>query len=150
MRGKLLRSLPLRRLPRITPAHAGKTYRLRAADYGSEDHPRACGENSLRTHRRQRRRGSPPRMRGKPSKSYAYNSRVRITPAHAGKTPPRVGAGQLTGDHPRACGENLRTLRAVILLSGSPPRMRGKHCPFCSYKYRTGITPAHAGKTHKN
>ena len=34
---------------RITPAHAGKTRRDYPENRGSEDHPRACGENMIKS-----------------------------------------------------------------------------------------------------
>ena len=50
-------------------------------------------------------------------------------------------------DHPRACGENPPDVLYSALTAGSPPRMRGK-LPRSEYpRFRTGITPAHAGKT---
>ena len=92
------------------------------------DHPRACGENSLKVSTRQHRRGSPPRMRGKPHGRPNPKATVRITPAHAGKT--NCGNDSTCGlqDHPRACGENAPSCVIDALA--------------------TRITPAHAGKTH--
>ena len=92
-------------------------------------------------------KGSPPRIRGKRPKTFAHAVKKGITPAHAGKT--RRIPGQIPGDwdHPRACGENHELTLGMGFREGSPPRMRGK--PFRRYtsKSRTGITPAHAGKT---
>ncbi len=50
-------------------------------------------------------------------------------------------------DHPRACGANRFGIGALIGVSGSSPRMRGKHGrnPWCSFRVR--IIPAHAGQT---
>ena len=49
-----------------------------------------------------------------------------ITPACAGKsllTFPRASAPE---DHPRVCGEKRYDWGDVLLISGSPPRVRGK------------------------
>ena len=128
MRGKLPTSDCKSVDNRITPAHAGKTYLLGADPCSIRDHPRACGENSLKVSTRQHRRGSPPRMRGKPHGRPNPKATVRITPAHAGKT--NCGNDSTCGlqDHPRACGENAPSCVIDALA--------------------TRITPAHAGKTH--
>ena len=70
----------------ITPADAGKTARDcgRAAD--TEDHPRGCGENTLREYHNVYKAGSPPRMRGKHGFGDVWVRIPRITPADAGKT----------------------------------------------------------------
>ena len=68
-------------------------------------------------------------MRGKPAPETDSRDSVRITPAHAGKTPYITYEVATDRDHPRACGENkLRLLHADV---------------------RYGITPAHAGKTYQ-
>ena len=50
----------------------------------------------------------------------------RITPAHAGKTCKSGIAYRDKEDHPRACGENIKSFEANEGWLGSPPRMRGK------------------------
>ena len=50
-------------------------------------------------------------------------------------------------DHPRACGEKHKSIRAIVSTSGSPPRMRGKEFSRLCLKNDIGITPAHAGKS---
>ena len=86
-------------------------------------------------------------MRGKLKNSGANIESIRITPAHAGKTKVKRGTIDRYGDHPRACGENNLLNWVKSLLSGSPPRMRGKPFQtFLLFRYMR-ITPAHAGKT---
>ena len=86
MRGKLGSRGLVVSTRRITPAHAGKTQRNAYGLVSSADHPRACGENAALRLQLRRRRGSPPRMRGKRRMATLAASRTRITPAHAGKT----------------------------------------------------------------
>ena len=50
-------------------------------------------------------------------------------------------------DHPRACGENGLYVFVLSSARGSPPRMRGKRQHSLRLPQRSGITPAHAGKT---
>ena len=49
----------------ITPACAGKTGTLVGQSGRNWDHPRMCGENSVRIHKRPDQPGSPPHVRGK-------------------------------------------------------------------------------------
>ena len=147
MRGKPTRYTANICMSRITPAHAGKTDYAQPAFATEEDHPRACGENEKGKNCESSREGSPPRMRGKPDCSAASICRMRITPAHAGKTSRMSRRRSGTKDHPRACGENISTDCVQIAMTGSPPRMRGK--PATQHRVGAGgwITPAHAGKT---
>ena len=106
MRGKLLGNVAINDWMRITPAHAGKTSMSKNFQEISEDHPRACGENSAAPDAKTRSEGSPPRMRGKLTLAGAIHTAERITPAHAGKTEGYYAANSRRKDHPRACGEN--------------------------------------------
>ena len=87
MRGKPLCGGMATAQHRITPAHAGKTRCSRTGRSQGADHPRACGENWRTAWVRHTPGGSPPRMRGKHYDSNRDSGAVRITPAHAGKTP---------------------------------------------------------------
>ena len=71
---------------RITPAGAGKTLEFQSYAMWEEDHPRRCGETLLSVFVSMGSPGSPPQVRGKPETNPAGQSRMRITPAGAGKT----------------------------------------------------------------
>ena len=86
-------------------------------------------------------------MRGKLYRVDSLRGRVRITPAHAGKTASVLSIIGSTPDHPRACGENSPDPLPTEIEFGSPPRMRGKPTPETHAEYMKRITPAHAGKT---
>ena len=89
-------------------------------------------------------------MRGKPSASLNACAGVRITPADAGKTHIARVNGYSHKDHPRGCGENASVSFSGRMISGSPPRMRGKHATFATVLGGSWITPADAGKTPEN
>ena len=131
----------------ITPAHAGKRFLHFSPPAGWGDHPRACGEKTLRQARKRHRTGSPPRMRGKVRLYPSLSSMERITPAHAGKRRSLPSINSRSRDHPRACGEKKSGAKSAGGSSGSPPRMRGKACVPGPPQARTRITPAHAGKS---
>ena len=147
MRGKLAEVSDLVFRSRITPAHAGKTFLSSDLHFSQADHPRACGENGRLLLFRLGLCGSPPRMRGKPLLCGASSPHIRITPAHAGKTLLPPTNNRYLTDHPRACGENLSSSTPNALISGSPPRMRGKQNTLTLKRFPCRITPAHAGKT---
>ena len=147
MRGKLKRINRNKIVKGITPAHAGKTSVDKDALKADGDHPRACGENDNAGNLIRDTWGSPPRMRGKLQSFSPSFSAGGITPAHAGKTQLAAREGRKERDHPRACGENASALPPVSVTLGSPPRMRGKQLSRIERLSRSGITPAHAGKT---
>ena len=132
---------------RITPADAGKTHRWRLMQTSARDHPRGCGENYRYMFLRWSVSGSPPRMRGKRALAVGQIAGGRITPADAGKTL-QTNVKQLPcKDHPRGCGENPLILMRQWMLTGSPPRMRGKLSLLRRHCTHHRITPADAGKT---
>ena len=65
MRGKRTNDVNYTLTLGITPADAGKTYRVYVNLQKEEDHPRGCGENVGCNLVCDIREGSPPRMRGK-------------------------------------------------------------------------------------
>ena len=113
------------------------------------DHPRVCGEKKKMNMRKDKRMGSPPRMRGKADYTPVVDVRVRITPAYAGKSDNFVAALSDFGDHPRVCGEKPDAPSLCVAPLGSPPRMRGKVAAISAYNAAPGITPAYAGKSYE-
>ena len=111
---------------RITPAGAGKTSTDTLRNLRTRDHPRRCGENSRALACRSRARGSPPQVRGKQMPTMPAALLRGITPAGAGKTPPKCDITSCAWDHPRRCGENLQVKVLSLLTLGSPPQVRGK------------------------
>ena len=71
---------------RITPACAGKTYKVTGLERGKRDHPRVCGKNKAKYILGIKYLGSPPRVREKPLKTSTVYLKGGITPACAGKT----------------------------------------------------------------
>ena len=132
---------------RITPAYAGKSFRLWESGKKSLDHPRLCGEKGKNTNRTKINSGSPPPMRGKAKAGTSDTVKSRITPAYAGKRWKEKVREKVTQDHPRLCGEKFTIIFLLIGLPGSPPPMRGKVPQFSQIQICDGITPAYAGKS---
>ena len=147
MRGKVVLGSFLQMALGITPAYAGKRFVLTVQQGWKQDHPRVCGEKPPSCPEMSTNEGSPPRMRGKDVLHCNCLSEFGITPAYAGKSP-CLPCKLLTGwDHPRVCGEKHAPARAQGLITGSPPRMRGKGFFHFAHKVFEGITPAYAGKS---
>ena len=147
MRGKPTVMKPGTPFYRITPADAGKTRLNTFIRFTSLDHPRGCGENLAVGDAAAVKKGSPPRMRGKPRQCGLRSLSWRITPADAGKTGLSEGERQASTDHPRGCGENAFLIGRMMPRIGSPPRMRGKRMLRRRRLHPLRITPADAGKT---
>ena len=131
----------------ITPAHAGKSRWMPGTWQCSGDHPRTCGEKQTVQGLWWAIKGSPPHMRGKVPPQTGQIFAIRITPAHAGKSPVRRAPYRKHRDHPRTCGEKASDTHTDCKASGSPPHMRGKGALLMAGCNKQGITPAHAGKS---
>ncbi len=88
-------------------------------------------------------------MRGKVFARLIASATGGITPAYAGKRYLCNSCLEGHGDHPRVCGEKRPVPAGLMLLAGSPPRMRGKVTCTGSHADALGITPAYAGKSSK-
>ena len=72
---------------------------------------------------------------------------VGITPAYAGKRVRDSFCKDIRWDHPRVCGEKSPAFSMIEIVSGSPPRMRGKATKTGCFHPGVRITPAYAGKS---
>ena len=131
----------------ITPAYAGKSELSSALPVSWRDHPRVCGEKKKMNMRKDKRMGSPPRMRGKEFEEGLRQNEQGITPAYAGKSYTAALALAVSRDHPRVCGEKAVADTKSTSIKGSPPRMRGKGIWRQPMATGAGITPAYAGKS---
>ena len=111
--------------------------------------PRMCGEKSAVPLATPVRVGSPPHVRGKAPFGGFAKVPGGITPAYAGKRRPSMLGCAAAWDHPRVCGEKGFKHDGHMVFQGSPPRMRGKVQEGDNVEYAKGITPAYAGKSHR-
>ena len=126
VRGKLPGPGPGRRMPGLIPACAGKTGTGRASWMHGRAHPRVCGENRRRRPFRPGRRGSSPRVRGKPSHAMDGWFSIGLIPACAGKTYPQASTATFARAHPRVCGENTTPAKSTPA-SRAHPRVCGEN-----------------------
>ena len=125
MRGALVPLETVRNLVGIIPADAGSTITDRYLFSSIQDHPRGCGEHTIKAVYVMPVRGSSPRMRGAPEGVTQGQRRARIIPADAGSTNTVHGYASASMDHPRGCGEHACKVAGVGPDEGSSPRMRG-------------------------
>ena len=149
VRGKRVRAVADGGGARLIPACAGKTPPTSGTSGPRTAHPRVCGENIGRRGVADVQRGSSPRVRGKPAGRRGCRVENGLIPACAGKTRSRASSWTARRAHPRVCGENLREVSLVAVPAGSSPRVRGKRARMVSRRYRCGLIPACAGKTHQ-
>ena len=90
---------------------------------------------------------SPPRVRGKATRSQMPMRPPGITPAYAGKRSSCRPSACRFRDHPRVCGEKQSWASNPSPGKGPPPRMRGKARCSCRRWKKSRITPAYAGKS---
>ena len=131
----------------ITPAYAGKTYFLFVTTLLMWDHPRLRGKDDYFEIERLYGLESPPLTRERPDKITISKLRIGITPAYAGKTCTLYCSGYLKKNHPRSRGKDCTTPYLQIKKQGSPPLTRERLQRPEYIGGRSGITPAHAGKT---
>ena len=93
-------------VPRLIPAHAGKTTVTVLSATSRKAHPRSRGENLIGAVRTFVVTGSSPLTRGKRRFDQIDQPRGRLIPAHAGKTSLRAILTHIEAAHPRSRGEN--------------------------------------------
>ena len=131
----------------IIPAYAGNTPRSAYSTAHGWDHPRVCGEHTMRNFPYLRDEGSSPRMRGTLGLIHGSIGNAGIIPAYAGNTSPEALPEGLKAYHPRVCGEHMLNIDMMVINSGSSPRMRGTLVSSWFLLAFLGIIPAYAGNT---
>ena len=91
--------------------------------------------------------GSSPRVRGADQRLAGQAPGEGIIPAHAGSSFWLGGVPDRGRDHPRACGEQVRSHSTNSGSEGSSPRMRGAVVLALVQRVAHGIIPAHAGSS---
>ena len=91
---------------RLIPAHAGKTASTTLVIVAGPAHPRSRGENVLPSPSVPPEAGSSPLTRGKLRHILIQQRRMRLIPAHAGKTVGSERWAESDRAHPRSRGEN--------------------------------------------
>ena len=146
-RGKPARPILAPYLPRLIPAHAGKTAVHHHGGPDPQAHPRSRGENNAHYQSLSSQNGSSPLTRGKPCRHLRSDSDGGLIPAHAGKTFYVYHCFPDRRAHPRSRGENATRVRHAASRGGSSPLTRGKQDGAITHVPCIRLIPAHAGKT---
>ena len=146
-RGKVIVQIDAPRPRRITPAWAGKRAEAVGSQMSTRDHPRMGGEKPVPFYLFVFGVGSPPHGRGKANLHILAVSRLRITPAWAGKSRTASHPSKDNMDHPRMGGEKTEDEFLAAVAKGSPPHGRGKGKNKRALQSKRRITPAWAGKS---
>ena len=142
--------------PGLIPAHVGKTKRMAAVSQRIRAHPRSRGENQIKLSHAQVGAGSSPLTWGKHVDRGDVLVRIRLIPAHVGKTASPRSSSEEIQAHPRSRGENQALGYPARRPVGSSPLTRGKSCAGSGAMVMVRLIPAHAGKitvpeaTHAN
>ena len=140
----------------LIPAHVGKTKRMAAVSQRIRAHPRSRGENQIKLSHAQVGAGSSPLTWGKHVDRGDVLVRIRLIPAHVGKTASPRSSSEEIQAHPRSRGENQALGYPARRPVGSSPLTRGKSCAGSGAMVMVRLIPAHAGKitvpeaTHAN
>ena len=110
----------------ITPAYAGKSFHECHRVIKSGDHPRLCGEKTGSQCSLEKKKGSPPPMRGKVTEAETVTKEDRITPAYAGKSRTLYAEAKNYEDHPRLCGEKHSGTLFPLVANRITPAYAGK------------------------
>ena len=135
---------------RLIPAHAGKTSAPHLASSPTTAHPRSRGENGAPSITVAAMQGSSPLTRGKLVDLDRQVGRLRLIPAHAGKTLTLPSDTIRRRAHPRSRGENSMADWKSSRLTGSSPLTRGKRPDADGSGCAERLIPAHAGKTYRD
>ena len=145
VRGQVWNQWRMRCCRGITPADAGTSLPLMPAEMVTKDHPRGCGDKSRSGREPLKPKGSPPRMRGQEATCWFWKDHFRITPADAGTSRLLEAPSSHSPDHPRGCGDKYPDGSRMVVMLGSPPRMRGQGNVTRLHHSDLRITPADAG-----
>ncbi len=147
VRGRLDRMLHRHPGERSTPACAGTTAPGSSRPRRRWEHPRVCGDDAVTPSQARATTGAPPRVRGRQPRGPDGSPARRSTPACAGTTALRSGRRWRTGEHPRVCGDDSRTIALPFTPGGAPPRVRGRRHRLLDATGLRWSTPACAGTT---
>ena len=131
----------------IIPACAGSTSWETLRRSSIRDHPRMCGEHSVKHNAKGNDQGSSPHVRGARRRQQDHPGSQGIIPACAGSTSRPPDLHTVPRDHPRMCGEHPLVTSSASPSAGSSPHVRGARRRQQDHPGSQGIIPACAGST---
>ena len=147
VRGRLGALLTLAGGVGLIPAGAGQTNSGLRGLSVMRAHPRGCGADTLPSTDFTSRHGSSPRVRGRRRADAKITRVLRLIPAGAGQTRQHQRRCHRRPAHPRGCGADDGYGVLLDRVSGSSPRVRGRHHDRARPPGSRGLIPAGAGQT---
>ena len=132
----------------LIPACAGQTGREPSKCTQPTAHPRVCGADETTHESTHHHLGSSPRVRGRRHATRGAGSSDGLIPACAGQTDGIMLCHWSAPAHPRVCGADNCSHRALICGWGSSPRVRGRRDIEWGKYAPAGLIPACAGQTN--
>ena len=112
---------------RTIPTRVGRTSARHSAAGSCPDHPHARGENQLVGDGSDQVFGPSPRAWGERGADGGLVVALRTIPTRVGRTSRKPRNKPRSSDHPHARGENYRSRKVLIMVSGPSPRAWGEH-----------------------
>ena len=131
----------------ITSACAEQTVPHVGSTNARRDHLRVCGADDVFVFVLMHREGSPPRVRSRLIGQSVEHFLLGITSACAEQTKDHRSDNAQGKDHLRVCGADILWLRFILVLRGSPPRVRSRRLHPRPVQSAGGITSACAEQT---
>ena len=131
----------------LIPAGAGQTTPAATSTCSWRAHPRGCGADGLGVGFAGEAAGSSPRVRGRRMGRRRPRYARGLIPAGAGQTLQQPCPATRRTAHPRGCGADLIVSDAFARVTGSSPRVRGRHRQARDTLWHRRLIPAGAGQT---
>ena len=111
---------------RIIPTRVGTRWYTAKRRAAERDHPHACGDKAYDKWLTLRNGGSSPRVWGQERNGDKCDKKQRIIPTRVGTSNGDKNNGNISLDHPHACGDKLRAGGKQMEKVGSSPRVWGQ------------------------
>ena len=130
---------------RIIPTRVGTRSKCLTHCMIQEDHPHACGDKRLPLSSSRKQSGSSPRVWGQVERESDSPLDPRIIPTRVGTRYRVCNSGDISEDHPHACGDKISNNRCFVSSTGSSPRVWGQVPASIGARINCRIIPTRVG-----
>ena len=130
---------------RIIPTRVGTSNKLSNYIWSGEDHPHACGDKTPQGIHLIIGLGSSPRVWGQVERESDSPLDPRIIPTRVGTRYRVCNSGDISEDHPHACGDKISNNRCFVSSTGSSPRVWGQVIVVYERSHSVRIIPTRVG-----
>ena len=130
---------------RIIPTRVGTSNKLSNYIWSGEDHPHACGDKWNVNPIRHLTLGSSPRVWGQVERESDSPLDPRIIPTRVGTRYRVCNSGDISEDHPHACGDKIHKILPLVYDDRSSPRVWGQDIKQSLFCFLDRIIPTRVG-----